>query len=80
MAKMPRNSAKDTKPTDLRSWYIPNRIDLKKPTARHIIVKLLNTEDKTLGKKVREMTFYLQGKPVQMQWIFSSETIQMRKK
>lgn len=43
--------SKRYKPTDLRSWYIPNRIDLKKPTARHIIVKLLKTEDKTLGKK-----------------------------
>lgn len=43
--------SKRYKPTDSRSWYIPNRINLKKPTARHIIVKLLNTEDRTLGKK-----------------------------
>ena len=48
--------SKRYKPTDSRSWYIPNRINLKKPTARHVIVKLLNTEDKTLEKSERNDT------------------------
>ena len=40
---------------------VPNKMDAKRPTPRHIIIKLQNVKDKEKIKKAAKEVSYLQG-------------------
>ena len=60
---------------------IPNSVDAKRPTLRHIRIKMLRVKDKErILKAVREKKLVTcRGVPIRLSAVFSKETLQARK-
>ena len=60
---------------------VPNKKDVKRPTSRHIIIKMPKVKDKErILKAAREMKLVIyRGIPVRLSADFSKETLQARR-
>ena len=69
---------KDTSP---RSSEIPNKLDPKRPTPRHIITKMAKLKDRErilkATREKQEVTY--KGAPIRLSSDFSTETLQTRR-
>lgn len=58
----------------------PNKMNTKRPTPRHIIIKMSKIKDKERTLKVaRERQVTYKGKPIRLLADFSAETLQARR-
>ena len=69
---------KDTSP---RSSEIPNKLDPKRPTPRHIIIKMtrLKYKERILKATREKQVVTYKGVPIQLAFDFSTEIFQARK-
>ena len=61
---------------------VPNKMNAKRPTPRHIIIKMPEVKDKErILKATREkQPFTYRGVPIRPSTVFSKETLQARRK
>ena len=59
---------------------VPNKMDVKRPTPRHIIFKIANIKDRERDlKATREKLGTYKGIPIRLSTDFSKETLQARR-
>ena len=59
---------------------VPNKMDAKRPTPRHIIIKMLKVKDKErILKSSRRKEITYKGVPIRLSADFSKETLQARR-
>ena len=60
---------------------VPNKMDAKRPTPRHIIIKMLKVKDKEriLKAASEEQLVTYRGVPIRLSVDFSTETLQARR-
>ena len=60
---------------------VPNKLDPKRPTLRHIIIKVTRLKDKErILKAIREkQVVTYKGAPIRLSSVYSSETFQARR-
>ena len=60
---------------------VPNKMDAKRPTLRHIIIKMLKIKDKEriLKAATEKQLITYKGVPIRLSADFSKETLQARK-
>ena len=81
---MTENFPKMVKEIDIQvqeAQRVPNKLDPKKTTPRHIIIKMLKVKDKeSILKAAREkQRVTYKGVPIRLSAVFSTETLQARR-
>ena len=72
--------AKETEFQAQKPQRVPNKMNLKEPTPRHIIIKVLKVKDKEGVLKVgREKLVTYKGMPIKLSADFSTENLQARR-
>ena len=57
---------------------IPNKMDTKRPTQRHIIIKMLKVKDKENIKSSKRKAVTYRGIPISLSVYFSKETCRLK--
>ena len=80
MAENFSNLAKETDIQVQEAQRVPNKMNPKRPTPRHIIIMLLKVKDKErILKAAREKLVTYKGIPIRLSADFSTETLQARR-
>ena len=75
------NLVKDIDMQVLEALRVPNKMDAKRPTLRHIIIKMPKVKDKERilkGAREKQLVTYM-GVPITLSADFSKETLQARR-
>ena len=75
------NLAKEKVTQVQETQRVPNKLDPKRPTLRHIIIKMTRLKDKErILKAIREkQVVTYKGAPIRLSSVYSSETFQARR-
>ena len=72
------NLERESDPQVQEAWGVPNKLDPKRPTPRHIIIEMPKVKERNL-KAVREKQLDInRGVPIRLSADFSKETLQAR--
>ena len=61
------------------AWRVPIKMNTKRPTQRHIIIKMLKVKDKENIKSSKRKAVTYRGIPISLSVYFSKETWQGRR-
>ena len=61
------------------AWRVPNKRDAKRPTPRHIIIKMPKVKDRILKAAREKKLVSYKGVPIRPSADFSKETLQARR-
>ena len=82
--KMTENAPNLTKEIDIQVWEeqkVPNKMDTKRPTTKHIIIQIAKVKDKERilkGAREKKLVTY-RGVPIRLSADFSKEALQDRR-